>query len=185
MKNRKNVLIVFAILAILCLGIGYAALTDTLTLTGTVKGDAFNEENEALFDVDWVGTPDVTKSDNVTATAQIINSANDTASITVSDMKIKDQEVRIVFQVKNVICPDGYKASVEVVDGNTNKENLTISAGFAASEEATSFNNTTTLTKSATTYFIVTIKLDKTLATDADKVNCTLNYTLKATAVAE
>ena len=49
MKNRKNVLIVFAILAILCLGIGYAALTDTLTLTGTINVEEAQFENEKEF----------------------------------------------------------------------------------------------------------------------------------------
>jgi hypothetical protein len=37
MKNRRTTLIAFVLIAALCVGIGYAALTDTLTIGGTAE----------------------------------------------------------------------------------------------------------------------------------------------------
>lgn len=43
MRNRKSILTVFAILAILCLGIGYAALSDSIGLSGWITADGFDD----------------------------------------------------------------------------------------------------------------------------------------------
>lgn len=45
MKNRKRVVVAFLLVAVLCLGIGYAALTDTLTIGGTFGIQVDNENN--------------------------------------------------------------------------------------------------------------------------------------------
>ena len=34
MKNRRNVVVAFLVCAVMLLGVGYAALTDTLTIAG-------------------------------------------------------------------------------------------------------------------------------------------------------
>ena len=53
MKNRKRVIVAFVMVAALCLGIGYAALNDSLYATGNLavnKGDAQNEfKNDVFF----------------------------------------------------------------------------------------------------------------------------------------
>ena len=43
MKNRKCILVVFAVLALLCLGIGYAALSDTLNLGGSISANGTDD----------------------------------------------------------------------------------------------------------------------------------------------
>jgi len=39
MKNRKTVVVAFMLCAVMLLGVGYAAFTDTLTVTGTIVAD--------------------------------------------------------------------------------------------------------------------------------------------------
>ena len=48
MKNRRTTLIAFVLIAALCVGIGYAALTDTLTIGGHVHYGQ-NEVDKAVF----------------------------------------------------------------------------------------------------------------------------------------
>lgn len=43
MKNRKTILTVFAVLALLCLGIGYAALSSTLNLGGNISASGTDD----------------------------------------------------------------------------------------------------------------------------------------------
>ena len=50
MKNRKTVVVAFLLCAVLLLGVGYAALSDTLDITGSADvnqsaaEEAFNED---------------------------------------------------------------------------------------------------------------------------------------------
>ena len=48
MKNRRTTLIAFVLIAALCVGIGYAALTDTLTIGGTAHYGQ-NKVDQAVF----------------------------------------------------------------------------------------------------------------------------------------
>lgn len=65
MKNRRSVVIAFLMATILCLGVGYAALSDTLETKGYVNLNTsaatadFNEDvyfDAASIDVDWTNT---------------------------------------------------------------------------------------------------------------------------------
>lgn len=46
MKNRKNIVIAFLLVASLCLSVGFAALTDTLNINGTISVGGDNDSNE-------------------------------------------------------------------------------------------------------------------------------------------
>ena len=50
MKNRKTIIVAFLLVAALCLGIGYAALTDQLNITGTASINT--AEAQEVFDAD-------------------------------------------------------------------------------------------------------------------------------------
>ena len=121
MKNRKNVLIVFVVLAILCLGIGYAALTDTLVINGTVGGssqNAGNVEDESLFNLEYVTdnepTVNLTKATGSTLTATASYANAETATITVSNMCVKNEKVIATFTIKNSSSED-YIAELSAV----------------------------------------------------------------------
>lgn len=110
MKNRKNVLIVFAVLAILCLGIGYAALTDSLQLTGTIKGGASDADivNPEEFNILWIsGTtsnssnPALDRGDKALTSTANTDDAEGTATLTISNMFVAGDKVVATYVFEN------------------------------------------------------------------------------------
>ena len=86
MKNRRFVIGAFLLVAVLCLGVGFAALQQTLTVTGSLSYDT-QLANEAFDeDVYFTGTPAIngTASDLNSITAVIDDDDNDNLIITVS-----------------------------------------------------------------------------------------------------
>lgn len=93
MKNRRTTLIAFVLIAALCVGIGYAALTDTLTIGGTISANA-NPLDAAVYftsvdsfvkshsDATGVPSGTVTSNDTISFTipAQTLINEGDTVS---------------------------------------------------------------------------------------------------------
>ena len=78
MKNRKTVIVAFMLIAVMLLGVGYAALTDTLTIIGNAHIDmnqAATNFDENVYFVDA----------KVTETANVNASTPDTVSFTADD----------------------------------------------------------------------------------------------------
>ena len=87
MKKRRNLILSFVIVALLLVGIGYAAvLSDELTIDGSAAAEA----NAADFNVDWVSGDGYTVND-------------DTATVTVTGMTTADSsKVKTInLKVKN------------------------------------------------------------------------------------
>ena len=113
MKNKKILLFIFAILAFLGLGIGYAALTDTLTLTGTVTGSGVNDidndvSNAEAFQLKWVNYNVVSATHNGTidGLADIdvdveISSDGSVMTISINNMALAGDSVGIDLTFKN------------------------------------------------------------------------------------
>ena len=110
MRNNKFLLFVFAILAFLGLGIGYAALTDTLTLNGTVGGQGvLNTDVESpdknVFSFDWVENSYAVeinqkgeRNNDITVTKEF---QDDKLTITIKNFAIKDESVKITITAVN------------------------------------------------------------------------------------
>ncbi len=98
MKNRKRVIAAFLTVAILLLGVGYAALTDELQLTGTAKVD-FDDSSEA-FDEDIYFSKAISGDG---CTAIIDATDNDKGVITVTDgyLKAVGDEVIATYTIKS------------------------------------------------------------------------------------
>jgi hypothetical protein len=103
MKNRKTVVVAFMLVAVMLLGVGYAALTDTLTIIGnvttdmTAAGDNFNDKiyfsAAEVLKADGTGTGN---KDKDTATA----SGND-ATYSVHSIAVKGEKAVFKFTIKN------------------------------------------------------------------------------------
>ena len=113
MRNRRNVILAFLVVAVLCLGVGFAALQDTLTVGGTLSYDP-EKGNEALdVAVSFTGTPAIsgTATNKASVSAAIGNQAevdperglNDALTITVGDdaFAVPGQTAIITVQVQN------------------------------------------------------------------------------------
>ena len=174
MKNRRFLVFAFVAVALLCMGIGYSTLVDTLTINGTVgtTGSA-NVENEEVFNVEFteVTTPVVVKVGGSAVTA--------TATVNVSNMGVYGEKVTAVYTVKNFETTAAYDASVVasvvVKDGENvvNNYPFTVSAVFGNSASTTIANNDT-----AELTVVITMS-NQLLTTDA---SYTVTITLSATA---
>ena len=90
MKNKKYLVSLFVLVALLCLGIGYAAVSKDLNISGlgTTYGEDVTDPNNPDSD-DKDDTTDLGQNFKVhfasTATAEASDTANTTCSVTVDD----------------------------------------------------------------------------------------------------
>ena len=126
MKNRKG-LIAFLVLAVMLLGVGYAALTDTLDITGSA--DVNQSAAEEAFNEDIYFSAAVANEAGNTASVNADN--NDKASFTAKTLKGKGDKVTFTFTIKN----DGDVAAtvtpkLNATLGNTNPEYFSLTSDW-------------------------------------------------------
>jgi uncharacterized repeat protein (TIGR01451 family) len=126
MKSRKG-LISLMLVAVLLLGIGYAALTDTLDITGSA--DVNQSAAEEAFNEDIYFSAAVANETGNTASVNADN--NDKASFTAKTLKGKGDKVTFTFTIKN----DGDIAAtvtpkLNATLGNTNTEYFSLTSDW-------------------------------------------------------
>lgn len=97
MKNRKFVVVAFLLVAVLLLGVGYAALSDTLDITGSA--DVNQSAAEEAFNEDVYFSAANANEDGNTASVNADN--NDKASFTANTLKGQGDKVTFTFTIKN------------------------------------------------------------------------------------
>ena len=128
MKARRLAIIAFALVAVLTIGVGYAALNDALTVGGT--GSILKTAADDQFDgeVYFVGTPTIEK-----CTAEIAAGEKpDEATVTIKDtLAIVGDTATATFTVKNDSAvpvtivtntsndSDHFRVTAEYPDGNS------------------------------------------------------------------
>lgn len=124
MKNRKIVVVAFLLISVMLLGVGYAALTDTLEIEGSVKADTSVSQTDFDDDVYFSGTSVVTDSTGNKAASQILE-GRDNATITAQHFTTKNQKVKVKFTIQNdstdfdaVVTP-----GVAIATGNVSVDN--------------------------------------------------------------
>lgn len=178
MKNRRQILVAFMLCAVMLLGIGYAALSDVLDITGTAEltagnagnafdGDVYFESGEAL---DYQST---SKPDTVELSAD-----KDNALFFANNLAAKGDQAQFKFIIKN-------DSALEV----TVTPSLTVVGDETALETADKWFNVhsnlrgqaTTIAAGGSFEYIITVDLKDTptlTATDAiisSKFSITLN----------
>lgn len=142
MKNRKS-LIAVLLVAVMLLGIGYAALTDTLDITGSA--DVNQSAAEEAFNEDIYFSAAVANEDGNTASVNADN--NDKASFTAKTLKGKGDKVTFTFTIKN----DGDVAATVTPKlnaslGNTNPEYFSLTSDWNGESEVLAANSEITYT---------------------------------------
>ena len=97
MKNRKSVIVAFLLVAVMLLGVGYAALTDVLDITGTA--DVNQSAAEESFNEDIYFSAAAANETGNTASVNADN--NDKASFTANTLKGKGDKATFTFTIKN------------------------------------------------------------------------------------
>lgn len=123
MKNRKTLAGLFVILALLCLGIGYAAISKTLTINGGVAtGD--EESLKSNFVVYFSNVDVIAKPDGVAVDASVDKDAKTLeTTFDITNMSGYGSEVKLEYTITND-SPDlyanfaGYAVSLNLSNGN-------------------------------------------------------------------
>lgn len=97
MKNRKTVVVAFLLVAVMLLGVGYAALTDILTINGSAKVEQTAAED--AFNEDIYFSAAVANQDGNEASVNPDN--NDEASFAANTLKGQGDEATFTFTIKN------------------------------------------------------------------------------------
>lgn len=126
MKNRKTIITAFLLVACMLIGVGYAALTDTLTITGDLKADTSVSQTDFEDDVYFSATSVVTDDTGNKAASQILEGRDD-AKITAQHFTAKNQIVKVMYTIKNdstdfaaAITPSANTVTVENADPSHN-----------------------------------------------------------------
>lgn len=127
MKNRKFVVVAFLLVAVLLLGVGYAALTDTLDVTGSADVNLSELNNEFNHDVYFLKA----ESDVTANTTSINKDNNDKVSFTVNTLKAKGDKAVFTYTIANIGPHDvTITPKIAANGGNTNTEYFSISSNW-------------------------------------------------------
>lgn len=135
MKNRKTVVVAFLLIAVMLLGVGYAALTDTLTIIGNAHidiGTANNTFDEKVYFSDAKAT-----STTGTGTqADVASYTSDDATFTANKLAVKDEKSVFTFTITNdsnvdaLISVAATKLSGAANPSNSNEEKFTVEYAY-------------------------------------------------------
>jgi hypothetical protein len=164
MKKRKTLILMLSLVCLLVVGIGFAAITRSLTVTGNVTVNP----NTAGFKVEFIEKDGYTVDENDPLTATIELEASDAFNAVGETQKV-------TLTIKNS-STDNYNASIAIptinYDGDADK-NI---------EVTTNWDSAKTVDKGAETTIEVTVKLIK--AQTEENQTFSFDITLVATAVA-
>lgn len=144
MKNRKTVVVAFLLCAVLLLGVGYAALTDTLDITGSADVNVTELEKEYEVDIYFNETCTVSNTvdtasrnadnvDKASFSAKSLLKANDTASFTFTIMNDSDHEVVVTPKLSDTL-------------GNTNPDWFSITSDWGGQPQTIAAQGSKTYT---------------------------------------
>jgi len=133
MRNRKITLVAFMLVAVLMLGIGYAALTDTLTIIGNAHVD-LDQANIAFDEKFYFSAAEAVSSTGTGTTADTAaGEGTDDVTYTVNKLAVKDEYSVFKFTIKNdsnvdakvTINPTKLSGATNPSNSNTEKFSVT------------------------------------------------------------
>ncbi len=177
MKNRKTVVVAFLLVAVMLLGVGYAALTDTLTIIGNAHidiGTANNTFDEKIY----FSAAEATSTTGTGTQADVASYTADDATFTANKLAVKDEKSVFTFTITNdsnvnaLISVADTKLSGVANPSNSNTDKFTVEYSYPQGMEIASNGGTITVVVT------VTVKEPVTVATSA-----TFGIELTATSV--
>ena len=162
MSKTKKIVTVFVVVAILLVGVGYAAIAN---ITLNISGSASANPDDANFSVKFDKTVTPTHENSKGSVVATIGEDDKTAKITVTGLTAKNDTVSATYTVKNY-SPD-----------LTAKLSATVEQSNSGYFEVTPTIETQTLTAGKSTTIKVTVKLLKTPVTQDEENNITVKLT--------
>lgn len=179
MKNRKNIVIVFLLVASLCLSVGFAALTDTLNINGTINVSGDNDSNDAAakeWDADVsfsnvVKTSTYGNADDSKYTVAIDTTTKDVLTVNLESgcLSVKGDSVTFTVTIQN--NSEDYAADITfnapTVD-NSNYFTVTIGDTITTGDD---------IAAGESKEFTITVALAKTPATAIEGSTFSIKFT--------
>ena len=135
MKNRKLVVVAFLLIAVLLLGVGYAALTDTLTIIGNAHID-IDVANKTFDEKVYFSHSEATSSTGTGTTADTASHTPDDATYTANKLAIVGEKSVFTFTITNdsnveaEISVATTKLSGDVNPSNSNETKFTVEYSY-------------------------------------------------------
>ena len=142
MKKRRTLIIALLLVAALCLGIGYAEITDTLT----INGDANAKPHQENLVVEFTNIKDMDKCSGAIQTDATVATFNTTQLV------VKDDAATATYVIQNKSAEYSATISAPSINYTEGAAYFTVSTNFGDAER--------TLAPGATTEFTVTVKLN-------------------------
>ena len=160
MKNRRIALIAFMLVAVLTMGIGFAAYSTTLAINGTtaVSGDAVEFTEDVQF-------THVTSSNEAFGTATIGD--GQTATFEVNGMTAYNDRVQFTYTITN---NSDYDVNIEISTHPT-------PATASKCTVTTALSANTIAKQGGTITATVTVVLNETVTTAINPISWTIEYT--------
>ena len=98
MKKRRSLIIPVLLVAALCLGIGYASVTDILDISGIVEADGAGMADDFDGDVYFSA---ISGNTGKASESRLIGDKSDNASFHVDGLSALDETVSVVYTIKN------------------------------------------------------------------------------------
>ncbi|MBE6666297.1 MAG: hypothetical protein E7603_08790 [Ruminococcaceae bacterium] len=183
MKNRKRIIVAFMLVAVMLLGIGYAALTDDLFITGDATLNTTQSQDQFDRDVKFIAA--TVKSSTGTYISDGVNEIKDEATVATDDsarfnvktLAERGEKVTFLFTVQNssiefdaVITPDA--------DPSTNNtEYFSITYDMDANVDGVQTEGTA-VKNGGTSVIAITVEL---LKSPEQNTTATFNFDITAT----
>lgn len=145
MKNKKTFIGVIVLLAVLMLGIGYAALTN---ITLNINGSATGVPDGANFSVDFSDDTSKIVVDKTNANTNVVVDAKKTgtleAKLDVSNLTSKGESVTVTYTIEN--NSDDLSANLTLDPASYKDDNFEINAVLGSDSIAKGESTTVTVT---------------------------------------
>lgn len=161
MKNRKNVVVALLLVAVLCMGIGFAALSDELTIGGTVSVGTSGASTAWDNAVKFIATTALTGTHTGTAHTPAISDNGDTITATIDNTWLKVKGDTVSFTATVINSHTEYDALIKSLTASITGDNTEY---FKIAVSGLADNDVVTANESKV--FTVTITLEKTPVTE-------------------
>lgn len=103
MRNRKNVIVAFVLVAVMLMAVGYAALSTDLFIGGnaTINADQAQSEFDGQIKFDSVKPTDISTNGTGSSTDTLTKTADKSMDIGVNSLALKDETATFTFRVIN------------------------------------------------------------------------------------
>ena len=174
MNKRRSIIAAFLVVAILAIGVGYAAVSDTLSIGGMIAATQGGAQNQ--FDVDVYFLEATVTPNNCTVT---LSDDADRATINMStstDLAHTGDSTYVVIPVYNGSV---YDATLEIDDRGVDDAGIEVVYALYADEAASIALSPSEIAAGSTVYLKVTFTIDGD-PTEAD-ITTTLDMIMTAT----